>query len=287
MTIARDCIWIMITDMPQARALEEYLGREAGDRLLTGPGLPDGVSIGIVVADDAHRGALKAARLREADSFQSIFLTESPDAGVTADFVLPADADFHTLKSVVDAAQEFRDQIAALRSDVAGRQSAVGTIINGQFVLRTLDEARNLSTMLALACPNSDMVAVGLQELLINAVEHGNLEIDAALKQDLLLRGMWREEVERRLADPQYTDRRVIVSFRRGERMIALTIQDDGAGFDYKALEAEGPPARGYRGRGITLARTLSFSSVTYLGAGNMVEAIILIGPEARNAVVT
>jgi sigma-B regulation protein RsbU (phosphoserine phosphatase) len=272
-----DSVWMLMVETPASTALRQYLEQELGDRFLTGTGLPEGVRIGIVIADDAHRGALKAARVHGADALQTIFVT-ADGAGAQADFVLPADADFATLRSVVDAAREFRDQVSALRADVAGRKSAVGTIINGQFVLRTLDEARNLSTMLALACPNSDLVAVGLQELLINAVEHGNLEIGAAQKQELLLAGTWREEVERRLADPRYADRRVIVTFRRGERMIALTIQDEGEGFDHGAYAAGRNPGESYRGRGIAMARNLSFSSVTYLGGGNLVEAVILLG---------
>ena len=269
-------VWMMMSPSPQADALKAYLEAELGDRFLTETALPERSGVGIVIADDAHRGALKVARLRGSDMLQSIFVTA--DAGdAEADFVLPADADFHSLRSVVDAARDFRDQVATLRADVARRKSAIGTIMSGQFVLRTLDEARNLSTMLALACPNSDVVAVGLQELLINAVEHGNLEIDAARKQDLLMAGTWREEVERRLADPQYADRRVIVTFQRGARMIAMTVQDEGEGFDHAALDASRTAGEGYRGRGIAMARNLSFSSVTYLGVGNLVEAVILL----------
>jgi len=271
-------VWMMMSPSPQADALKAYLDAELGDRFLTETALPEQSSVGIVIADDAHRGALKVARLRGSDMLQSIFVTA--DAGdAAADFVLPADADFHSLRSVVDAARDFRNQVATLRADVARRKSAIGTIMSGQFVLRTLDEARNLSTMLALACPNSDAVAVGLQELLINAVEHGNLEIDAAQKQDLLMAGTWREEVERRLADPQYADRRVIVTFQRGTRMIAMTVQDEGEGFDHAALDSARSAVEGYRGRGITMARNLSFSSVTYLGVGNLVEAVILLEP--------
>ena len=167
-----------------------------------------------------------------------------------------------------------------MRRDVAGRQSAVGTINHGQFVLSSLDEARNLATMLALACPNSDLVAIGLQELLINAVEHGNLEITAQEKQDLLLDGKWRDEVERRLNSEEYAGRVVLVNFQRGERMISITIQDDGDGFEYDNYAASDMPSEGYRGRGIAMARDLSFSSLTYLGRGNLVEATILLQNE-------
>jgi sigma-B regulation protein RsbU (phosphoserine phosphatase) len=131
--------------------------------------------------------------------------------------------------------------------------------------------------MLALACPNSDLVAIGLQELLINAVEHGNLEITADEKQKLIIEGGWRAEVERRLASPKYSGRVVLVNFQRGERMISITVQDDGDGFEFDNYLDRDVPTEGYRGRGIAMARDLSFSSLTYLGRGNLVEATILL----------
>lgn len=275
-----DLIWMMVSDGPLARRLGEYLQDEPRGVLVGETALPASGEIGVVIADDAHLGALKAARLRAGEAMQSIFLTERTDSPVQADFVLSRDTDFASLKSVFEAACDYREQVLELQADVARRKSAIGTIMNGQFVFRTLEEARNLSTMLALACPNSDAVVVGLQELLVNAVEHGNLEITGAQKRDLLIAGTWREEIERRLADPAYAERRVIVTFQRGARMIAFTIQDEGEGFDHEAFLAGPPAGAGYRGRGITLARTLSFSSLTYMGSGSVVEAVILLdGP--------
>ncbi|WP_300531136.1 ATP-binding protein [Maricaulis sp.] len=233
---------------------------------------PEGGRVAILVVDSAHAGLLDHL----AESTQSILIADDQSHD-RADFVLPADVDRAILHSVVSAAADFCEQVETLRSDVSRRQSAVGNIISGHFAFRTLDEARNLATMLALACPNSDLVVIGLQELLINAVEHGNLEITGEEKQDLIMEGRWRDEVERRLAADEYADRVVEVSFQRGERLIAITIQDDGAGFDFARQESEKGPVEGYRGRGIAMARDMSFSSVAYLGRGNVVEATILL----------
>lgn len=275
-----DLIWMMLSDTPVSKELGDFLRREGRGRFVTETTLPETGEIGIVIADDSHLGALKAARLRAGEAMQSVYITAKTDTRVQADFVLSADTDTASIKSVLRAAIDYREQVRGLQADVARRKSAIGTIMNGQFVLRTLEEARNLSTMLALACPNPDTVVVGLQELMINAVEHGNLEIGGSEKRELLTAGTWREEVERRLAHPDYRDRRVIVTFQRGARMIAFTIQDEGEGFDHASYMTTPAPGGGYRGRGITLARTLSFSSVTYLGSGSMVEAVILLGDD-------
>lgn len=60
---------------------------------------------------------------------------------------------------------------------IAVRQSPIGSIIEGLFDIRTPTEARNLATMLALACPDPGAVVVGLQELMLNSIEHCNLDI--------------------------------------------------------------------------------------------------------------
>ena len=276
----RDGIWVRLAETALVRT---YLLERFGSAVTTVATLPEGATIGLVIVDDLHRDDLLAASGHNAGALQSILLTADTSAGARADFVLPVDVDIESVKSVLRAAKDFHDQVMSLKSDVARRKSAIGTIITGQFILRTLDEARNLATMLALACPNSDLVAIGLQELLINAVEHGNLEIDAAMKQDLLMSGRWREEIEQRLQDPAYSDRLVIVSFQRSERIISLTVQDEGAGFDHKRYLNASAPSEGYRGRGISMARDLSFSSITYHGAGNLVEATILIDAESSS----
>jgi len=277
-----DAIWVRLDETPLAIAIRQSLVERYGELVVLEAELPQGATVGLVIADDAHGGEIGRAADHNAGALQSILITDDPTTGTRADFVLHSDVDLESVMSVVRSTKDFRDQVMSLRADVARRKSAIGTIINGQFVFRTLDEARNLATMVALACPNSDLVAVGLQELLINAVEHGNLEIDAALKHDLLLEGCWREEVEARLGNPAFAHRVVIFSFKRSDRIISMTIQDEGDGFDHVRYLADMRPMDGYRGRGIAMAKDLAFSSLTYLGAGNIVEATILLPKDGR-----
>ncbi len=270
-------IWVRLDETPLAKAIRQSLVERYGDRVIFEAELPQGATVGLIIADDAHGEDMIRAADHNAGALQSVLITDDLGAETRADFVLPSDVDLESVMSVLRSAKDFRDQVMSLRADVARRKSAIGTIINGQFVFRTLDEARNLATMIALACPDSDLVAVGLQELLINAVEHGNLEIGAALKHDLLLDGRWREEVETRLGDPSFAHRKVILTFKRSDRIISMTVQDEGGGFDHASYLADIAPKDRYRGRGIAMARDLAFSSLTYLGAGNIVEATIIL----------
>jgi hypothetical protein len=275
-----NCIWVQLSDTALARAVTRFLRQRYPDEVVTDHRLPAGSTVGFIITDDSHAGCLGEAEEYSAGALQSILITIDTATKARADFVLKSDVDLESVRSVFRAAREFRDEVLTLRADVAKRKSAIGTINYGQFIFRTLDEARSLSTMLALACPEPDLVVVGLQELMINAVEHGNLEISAEEKQSLLMRGAWRDEIEKRLMEADFIDRVVIVTFQRSERIISITIQDEGLGFDHEAHAKSDVPSDGYRGRGIAMARDLSFSSVTYMGAGNIVEATIMLEQE-------
>lgn len=147
--------------------------------------------------------------------------------------------------------------------------------LNGHsFAFRTLQEAFLLAHQLARYCPRSKDVELGLRELMINAVEHGNLEIDAREKETLLRSGGWVAEIERRLSQPQYTDRRAVVTVASSENGIDFDICDQGTGFDFAAFEAERErrPAV-VNGRGIWLARAIAFDEVIFREPGNRVIA--------------
>jgi DNA-binding response OmpR family regulator len=102
---------------------------------------------------------------------------------------------------------EFR-QKRELRALVGRHAGTLGLLCHAEFAYRTLDEARDLALLLADASMESARTVVGYSELLINAVEHGNLGIGYADKSRLLAEGRWIEEVEARLRDPAQADER-------------------------------------------------------------------------------
>jgi anti-sigma regulatory factor (Ser/Thr protein kinase) len=76
------------------------------------------------------------------------------------------------------------------------------------------------------------------------------------------------------LALPAYAGRTVSLEFERHGGAVEVLITDQGDGFDWKPyLELD--PARAFHvhGRGIALARKMSFESIQYLGKGNQVLA--------------
>jgi len=146
-----------------------------------------------------------------------------------------------------------------------------GQPFHASFAVRTRDEAAELATRLGVHFPDQGRAVLGLQELLFNAIEHGNLSIGTERKAALLRAGRFDDEVAARLEDPAYRDRRVAVDLLVRGRDIQVTIVDEGQGFDASAalareLEASDAP----NGRGIALTRAAAFPTLTYRGCGNI-----------------
>ena len=64
-------------------------------------------------------------------------------------------------------------------------------LVKGEFQLRTLPEVRTLATALSAYYPQPQRVFLGISELMVNAVEHGNLGISYEEKSRLLQERRW------------------------------------------------------------------------------------------------
>jgi hypothetical protein len=110
------------------------------------------------------------------------------------------------------------------------------------------------------------------RELIVNAVEHGNLEIDFDHKSELLAGGKWQDEIERRLASREFRDRFASIELLRVGSDFTIRITDQGPGFNWrKHLDAVTAPRHMLHGRGMSLAMAAGFDSLVYDGPGNQV----------------
>ena len=119
-------------------------------------------------------------------------------------------------------------------------------------------------------------IKLGLVELLINAIEHGNLEISYAEKMAALettngLTALYQDRLNR----ASLAQRRVTIEFCADATALTWTIRDDGAGFDWRQVIS--PLDQGHHGqlcgRGIFLCK-MKFDELRYESAGNCVHAI-------------
>ena len=118
------------------------------------------------------------------------------------------------------------------------------------------------SVLIAVVGPRPELARVGMafSEVLTNSVEHGNLELGSALK-DEAPDGMLRffEERALRLRDPRYRRRRIQVQVAiRGSRL-RIRVRNEGASFDFAAMQSpeRSEPGNSPYGLGLAMIRSL------------------------------
>lgn len=144
------------------------------------------------------------------------------------------------------------------------------------FTFHSTKEARQIAELVSNLCPSRDEAHMGLMELMLNAVEHGNLGITYDEKTVLISEDRLHTEVDYRLSLPEYAKKMASLQFERIDNNLVFTIKDQGQGFDWtQYLEMRLDRMMDNHGRGIAMSRSISFSNLEYLGNGNCVVATI------------
>jgi len=109
---------------------------------------------------------------------------------------------------------------------------------------------------------------MGLHELIVNAIEHGNLELDSELKS----RSNYMDIVRRRAAQPRFRERRVTIDVVIAANAFSCVISDQGPGFDWRALPDPTDPENLFKphGRGVIMAGNF-FDEFFFNETGNRV----------------
>jgi CheY-like chemotaxis protein len=175
-----------------------------------------------------------------------------------------------TLLAIVACAVRDAKNKHHLGKEVLRRTPIPGLMQKSVFHFKTVQEAGNLAYYIANCLPHPSKAIFGLHEILVNAVEHGNLGIGYEEKTDLILRGALNEEIERRLSQDNYANKYVQLYFNLEDGGATVRIKDQGHGFDWhKYLQVSPDRACDPHGRSIALAREYSFSELEYVGDGN------------------
>ena len=123
-------------------------------------------------------------------------------------------------------------------------------------------------------------VGVALEEALLNAYYHGNLEISSRLKDDD--HSAYYNLARARVRESPYRERRIRVEARATQSECVFTVRDQGPGFDPSTLPDPTDPMNLDRpsGRGVLLMRTF-MDDVSWQGAGNEVVMVKRLAPAA------
>jgi CheY-like chemotaxis protein len=116
-------------------------------------------------------------------------------------------------------------------------------------------------------------VSIALQEALLNAMQHGNLEVESELKEKN--EQGFQDLIKQRRREKPYLTRRVYVTARESPAEAVYVIRDEGPGFDPSQLPDPTDPSNLDRvsGRGLLLIRTF-MDKVHHNEAGNQITMV-------------
>lgn len=217
----------------------------------------------------AHPALADVEIIVESAEFDPEYIRAGLDCGAYYYLTKPFDAT--QLCAIVRAAVDTCELKRSLEKRIEEGEHAVRLMTTGKFRLRTRKQAEALAVHLGSAAGDSQRV-VGLLELLLNAVEHGNLEITYQEKGRLLAEERLEEEIEHRLGLAKFRDRRVEVEVERHASQLEILITDAGDGFDFRRyLEMDPERLFDAHGRGVLLAGAAL--DLEYIEPGNRVRA--------------
>jgi PAS domain S-box-containing protein len=136
-----------------------------------------------------------------------------------------------------------------------------------------------LTRNLARYLPQSEipMIRIAIREILVNAIEHGNLGISFDEKTRALENDTYIDLVHRLQKDPRLSDRKVTIDYSLDEDKVVYRISDEGDGFNHSEIMNLDPIKENEKmlehGRGLVMART-EFDSIRFNEKGNIVEAV-------------
>lgn len=204
-------------------------------------------------------------------------IREGIEAGVYYCLIKPLNKAL--LLSIADAAIFEYASTQIQKEALMSQRQGMELVETARFSCRTLKEVEVLSHLLSCSFPEPKRAIIGITELLINAVEHGNMGITYDEKTQLVKAGRWRETVDARQQLPEYVHKKVDVVLQRKEDGIYLQITDEGKGFEWwRYLEIDPARASHPNGRGIALANKISFDQLQFSQDGSRVLGVVNIG---------
>jgi hypothetical protein len=208
-------------------------------------------------------------------------------AGRAGDIEIASRAGLSTIISMPCRLADLKEALDGLieRTQIDGQaqdfelNDAAALLESCKFRFRTPADVEKLVPIIAKMFPEPERSAAGLAELMMNAIEHGNLEIGHERKADWVARGIYRAELMKRLHTPPFSHRRAELIVNRREDGIMIVIMDEGCGFCWQDVvhsETQGHGAAAVHcGEGLARVSRESFDDVRFNQVGNQVTAFI------------
>lgn len=149
------------------------------------------------------------------------------------------------------------------------------TISNDFFNIDRIVYAMTADFVLFFKFSELEKLRVGISEMLTNSIEHGNLGITAEEKFKATEAGTYYELLNERLSDPVLSKRTTHINIDLKDRVLTVTITDQGKGFDTSKLPDPTDEEHLLRlhGRGIFITK-MYFNKILYNKKGNQVTLV-------------
>lgn len=186
------------------------------------------------------------------------------------------------LLAVVSSASEAARYRLKLKETIQNSIKEYSARFGNHYEVKTFEDVQALSAVLSTFFPQQQNASIVLYELMLNALEHGNLGMGYEQKKKSVSANVWREEVERRKQLPENLNKTVDVTIEKTPEEVVVTITDQGPGFDWdKWTHFDPHRITDVNGRGIAKAHIMGMSSIAYTAPGNQVRCEMKI-PKAE-----
>lgn len=137
-------------------------------------------------------------------------------------------------------------EIDSNRAEIAKAQEYIESVLDGM-----IDNVKQKASLF-----------ITISELIMNAYEHGNLNMSSARKQELIKDGKYDDEIDTLELVHENKNKKICVTialsnvFQNESKLLLITISDSGLGFDFTEVikKARCPYNYEYRGRGIKMS---------------------------------
>lgn len=143
----------------------------------------------------------------------------------------------------------------------------------GNYLLVAEDITQRLTSNLRKYMEPRDvnLMRLGLREIIINAIEHGNLNISFREKSEAINENRYFQFVAARQHDPEYSSKRIYIEYSVGPDKVTYRVKDEGKGFNHHTLHSADNELS--HGRGIIMTKNI-FDEVEYNEKGNEVTLV-------------
>jgi len=118
------------------------------------------------------------------------------------------------------------------------------------------------------------IIQIALREIIINAIEHGNLGVTFEDKSDSMMNDNYFDIIRARQLEPQNLEKKVHIDYSINSERVIYIIADEGEGFNYEqfTMASQNEVNENFlaHGRGISMTKS-AFDDVSYNKKGNHV----------------